>query len=56
MMMMMMKMIMIKNNNNNKTFSLLTAPQTISDKYAQVTRVQSCPNHVQHIERFSRAN
>ena len=29
---------------------------TISNTYAQVARAQSCENHVQHIERSSRAS
>ena len=29
---------------------------TISNTYAQVARTQSCTNHVQHIERLSRAS
>ena len=36
-------------------YSLLTAPRTVSNTYAQVTRTQSCANHVQHIEHSSRA-
>ena len=36
-------------------YNLLTAPRTASNTYAQVARTQSCANHVQHIERFSRA-
>ena len=34
---------------------LLIAPQTVSNTYAQVTQAQSCANHMQHIERLSRA-
>ena len=30
-------------------FYNLTAPQTVSNTYAQVARTQSCANHVQHI-------
>ena len=37
-------------------FNLLTAPRTVSNMYTQVARVQSCANHVQHIERLSRAS
>ena len=37
-------------------YSLLTAPRTVSNTYAQVARVQSCANHVQHIERLSHAS
>ena len=36
-------------------YNLLTAPRTVSNTYAQVTRAQSCANHVQHVERLSRA-
>ena len=36
-------------------YNLLTAPRTVSNTYAQVAQAQSCPNHVQHIERLSRA-
>ena len=35
--------------------NLLTAPWTVSNTYAQVAWAQSCANHVQHIERLSRA-
>ena len=36
-------------------YNLLTAPRFVSNTYAQVTRTQSCANHVQHIGRLSRA-
>ena len=36
-------------------YSLLTAPPTVSNTYAQVERAQSCPNRIQHILRLSRA-
>ena len=36
-------------------YNLLTAPRTVSNTYGQVARAQSCANHVQHIERLSRA-
>ena len=36
-------------------YNLLTAPGTVSNTYAQVSRAQSCANYVQHIERLSRA-
>ena len=36
-------------------YNLLTAPQTVSNTYAQVVRAQSCANRMQHIERISRA-
>ena len=52
------------NNNNNRIqrrysrffYNLLTAPRTVSNTYAKVTRAQSCVNHVQHIKRLSRAS
>ena len=52
------------NDNNNRiqrrclrfVYNLLTALQTLSNRYAQVARAQSCANHVQHIERLSRAS
>ena len=34
-------------------YSLLTAPRTVSNTYAQVAQAQSFANHVQHIERLS---
>ena len=51
------------NYNNNRIqsrkseifYSLLTAPRTVSDTYAQVARAQSCANHAQHTEHLSRA-
>ena len=43
------------NNNNNRIQRQLTAPRTVSSTHAQVARAQSCANHVQHIERLSRA-
>ena len=36
-------------------YNLLTAPQTVSNTYAQVAQPQSCANHVQHIECLSHA-
>ena len=36
-------------------YNLITASRTVSNTYAQVARTQSCANHVQHIERSSRA-
>ena len=35
-------------------YTLLSAPQIVSNTYAQVARVKLCENHVQH-ERSSRA-
>ena len=37
-------------------YNLLTAPGTASNTYAQAARVQPCANHMQHIERLSRAS
>ena len=37
-------------------YNLLTALRTVSKTYAQVALVQPCTNHVQHIERLSRAS
>ena len=37
-------------------YNLLTAPQTVSNTYAQVAQAPSCANHVQRIERLSRAS
>ena len=57
----------ISNNNNNNDnriqrrysrffYNLLTAPRTVCNTYAQVAWAQPCVNHVQHIERLSRAS
>ena len=35
--------------------SLLTTPRTVCNRYAQIGRAQLCANHVQYIERISRA-
>ena len=35
--------------------NLLTAPRDVSNTYAQVARAQLSANHMQHIERLSRA-
>ena len=59
------------NNNSNRTYwkaqieifysairdfyNLLFAPRTVANTYAQFARARSCANHVQHIERLSRA-
>ena len=40
----------------NFLHNLLTAPRTVSNMYAQVAWAQSCADHVQHIERLSRAS
>ena len=37
-------------------YNFLTAPRTVSNTYAKVARAQSYANHVQHIERLSRAS
>ena len=50
-------------NNNNRTdrrksrffYNLFTAPRNVSNTHVLVARAQSCANHVQHIERLSRA-
>ena len=51
------------NNNNNRTqrrysrlFTISSQRRSVSNTYAQVARAQSCANHVQHIERLSRAS
>ena len=31
-------------------YNLLTAQRTVSNMYAQVVRVQSCANHMQHVK------
>ena len=36
-------------------YNFLTAPRTVSNSYARVARTQLCANHVQHVERVSRA-
>ena len=46
--------IALKGANRN-FYNLFTAPQTVSDRYSQVARTQSCANHVQHIECLPRA-
>ena len=56
MMMLMMMIITIALKGANRDFyNLLTAPRTVSNMNAQVARAQSCANHVQHLERLSRA-
>ena len=45
-------------NNHNRIgefYNFLTAPRTVYNTHAQVVRALSCANHVQHIERLSRA-
>ena len=61
-----MKAKSLNNNNNNNNrierrylrffYNLLTVPWAVSNTYAQVARAQLCANHVQHIERISRAS
>ena len=46
--------IIIAFKGPNRDF-LLTAPRTVSNKYAQVAWAQSCANDVQHVERLSSA-
>ena len=36
-------------------YNLLAAPRTVFIAFAQVAKVQSCENHVQDIQRLSRA-
>ena len=56
MMMMMMMMMMMAFKGTTRDFhNLLTALQTVSNTYVLVAWAQSCANHVQHIERLSRA-
>ena len=56
MMMMMMMMLMMTLKGAIRDFhSLLTAPRTVPNTYAQVARKQSCANHVNHTGRLSRA-
>ena len=58
-MMMMMMIIIItiafKGAIPDFFYNLFTAPRTVSNTYAQVSRAQSCANHVQDIEPLSRA-
>ena len=43
-------MIIISLKGANRYFyDLLIVPRTVSNTYAQVARVQSCANHVQHV-------
>ena len=52
---MMMMMIAFKGALRDFLYNLLIAPRTITNTYAQVAKAQSSANHVQHIERLSRA-
>ena len=53
----------VMNNDNNSNdidngklrILHLTAPQTVSNTYAQVAGAQSCANHMQHIRYLSHA-
>ena len=49
------KLIALKGAVQDFFYNLLTAPRTVSNTYALVGRTQSGTNHVQHIERLSRA-
>ena len=51
----MMMMMEIAFKGTVRDFDLLTGPWTVSNTYAQVAKEQSCTNHMQHIERLSRA-
>ena len=55
MMMMMMMMMIAQKGVIQDFYDLLTAPRTVSNTYAHVARAQSRANHMQHIERLSRA-
>ena len=55
MMMMMMMMIMALNGDIDVFYNILAVLPTASNMHAQMARVQSCTNHVQHIECLSRA-
>ena len=56
MMMMIIMIIIIELKGAIRDFYfVITAPRTVSTTHAQVTRAQSCTNHVQHTERSSRA-
>ena len=48
-------MIMLLKGAVQDFYNLLTAPRTFFNTHAQQARAQSCVNHVQHIERLSRA-
>ena len=56
MIMVMIVMIALKGSIRD-FYNLLTEPRTVSNTYVQVARPKSCatPDHVQHIERLSRA-
>ena len=54
-MMMMMMMIAFRGAIRDFCYNLVTALRTASNTFAQVARDESCANHVQHIERLSRA-
>ena len=45
----------IERRKSRYFYNLLTALRSVSNTYAQVSRSQSCANHVQHIGRLSRA-
>ena len=48
-------LLLDKKDANLVFFNIFTAPRTVANTYTQVARAQSCANHVQHIERLSRA-
>ena len=50
-----MVMMTLKGAKQYFVYSRLTAPRTVFNMLVQVTRAQSCANHVQHIGRLSRA-
>ena len=45
----------IERRNSRFFYNLLTAPWTVSNRYALMARVQLRANHMQHIQRLSRA-
>ena len=55
MMMIIIITIITINDSNNNFLQSPHCARTLSDTCAQVARAQSCANHVQDIERLSRA-
>ena len=49
-------MITLKGAIQDLIIITITSPWTVSNTYGQVAQAQSCANHVQHIERLSRAS
>ena len=41
--------------HNSRFFTICSLRREVSNTYAQVARAHTCANHVQHIERLSRA-